>query len=112
MSSNSNMVSMPRPKAKKYVAPKHKPLATKKVMVKKAVANPGAAKRNAQREALAMLLLSKAGDILDDWLTLTTDYKDLRGLSEEDAAKMLSEWLRGLPGEGWDARLPEPTFTY
>lgn len=74
---------------------------------RKAVAMPGAAKYNRRREALAKLLLTRAGDILDDWLTLTTDYKDLRGLSEEEAGLLLADWLKSLPGESWDDRLPD-----
>lgn len=79
---------------------------------KAAIASPGAAKRNARREALATLLLLRAGDIVEFWSDHVREDEALQGLSAEEAGKMLSEWLRGLPGEGWDARLPEPTFTY
>jgi hypothetical protein len=58
---------------------------------------------NKQRDALAQLLLSRAGDLVESW-----DETTFEGVSQEAAAEQIARWLKGLPGKGWDGRLPHP----
>ncbi len=62
----------------------------------------------AEKTALAMLLLRKAGDIAEFWGELVKDEPALAEVSSEDAAEQLTVWLKRLPGDRWDLRLPQP----
>lgn len=68
-----------------------------------------------QKHAVAVALLRAAGDALDlleevrSGLRDGYDYhRDLDGLSREEIAAQFAMWLRGLPGNDWDSRLPTP----
>lgn len=63
---------------------------------------------NAQKRALAMVLIQKAGDLVEYWTEIARDNDELADVSVQDAARVLSRWLAALPGDGWDKRLPDP----
>lgn len=60
-----------------------------------------------QKRALADLLLREAGAIVEFWSEKTEFFDDLHGVSPDDAAEVLAHWLKSLPGDSWDFRLPE-----
>lgn len=65
---------------------------------------------NTQKGQLADELIKAAGDLLERWGLegLPADrHTELATLTVDDAATQLAIWLRKLPGNGWDSRLPE-----
>lgn len=60
---------------------------------------------NAQKRELAAALLNKAGDLVEFF------DEQCPGLAFEvdraDAAAQLAVWLKNLPGDAWDTRLPD-----
>jgi len=64
---------------------------------------------NKQKEELAGALISRAGELIDDWAReVDTYHPELKGVSSAEAAEQLAKWLKHLPGNVWDVRLPEP----
>lgn len=60
---------------------------------------------NAQKRELATCLIVAAGDLLEEPeqpMTLP------RGMDRQAAARQLAVWLKNLPGDRWDNRLPRP----
>lgn len=63
-----------------------------------------------QKEALANALLREAGTLIEFWSDKTADSSDsetLATIDPDEAAHQLAVWLKRLPGDGWDLRLPE-----
>lgn len=58
-----------------------------------------------QKQALAVKLITKAGDLVEYWGEGTGE---MEGVSAEQVGQQLSIWLKGLPGNHWDMRLPQP----
>jgi hypothetical protein len=54
-----------------------------------------------QKEQLAGLLISQAGNLVEFWAEQGVD-----GLDKQEAAEQLAKWLSKLPGTEWDTRLP------
>jgi len=64
-----------------------------------------------QKEALAYALLGQAGDLIEFWHDYLRSGKlpdNLAGVDVEEAAEQLTQWLKRLPGDIWDNRLPLP----
>ena len=62
-----------------------------------------------QKRALAVRLLHQAGNLVEFWGEYVEDDEILSEVNSTDAAAQLSRWLKHLPGEYWDLRLPDPT---
>jgi len=60
-----------------------------------------------QKRQLAALVLCRAADIVEFWGEIAEDL-DRAGVTPEDAAECIAGWLRHLPGDSWDRRLPDP----
>lgn len=64
----------------------------------------------AQKEALAALLISKAGDLVEFWQEMIEDdpaAEVLQSIDANDAARQLATWLHRLPGDSWSVMLPQ-----
>lgn len=61
-----------------------------------------------QRAALAGMLLTQAGNLVEFWSEYTASEPELADVDAHTAAVVLGVWLRRLPGDGWDTRLVEP----
>lgn len=63
---------------------------------------------NRQKSELAAALLMQAGNLVEfrDHYLDGDAYEGLRKASSEDIAAQLSTWLKRLPGDYWDSRLP------
>jgi hypothetical protein len=64
--------------------------------------------KRASGQALAQLLASRAGDIVEFWDEMKGDIPELADVSAEEAATALGTWLSRLPGGVWDTRIPPP----
>lgn len=60
---------------------------------------------NDQKRALAAVLLNKAGDIVEFFTELCPELAE--EIDAADAAAQLAVWLKNLPGDAWDVRLPD-----
>lgn len=63
-----------------------------------------------QKEALAALLISKAGDLVEFWSEQIKDdpqFEVLETIDADQAAHQLAVWLQRLPGDSWCVMLPE-----
>lgn len=63
---------------------------------------------NEQKQALALELLSKAGDLLEFWDEQMFLNDLLNEVTAAAAGKQLAIWLKNLPGSMWDKRIPLP----
>ena len=67
-----------------------------------------------QKHAVAVMLLRAAGDALDMLDEVRSEgqpedyHRDLDGVRREEVAAQFATWLRALPGNEWDSRLPTP----
>ncbi|PXY20842.1 hypothetical protein [Prauserella muralis] len=64
-----------------------------------------------QKRAAASLLIRAAAEaaaMYGDDPENFPEWEDLQGVSEGEVAEQFARWLRGLPGDAWDARLPMP----
>lgn len=59
---------------------------------------------NKQKAALATMLIQKAGSLIEFWGEYADD--ELQQVSAQQAAEQFAVWLKGLPGNSWDSRLP------
>lgn len=62
-----------------------------------------------QKRALAAVLIREAGNLVEFWEEKqASGYGDecLNGLSSNDIGLQLAIWLKDLPGDEWDTRLP------
>lgn len=60
----------------------------------------------AQKQELAFLLLSQAGNLVEFWGEHGSPIES--ELSADDVAEQLTVWLKTLPSDVWDSRLPLP----
>lgn len=60
---------------------------------------------NDQKRQLAAALLNKAGDLVEFFAELCPELAE--EVSADDAGAQLGVWLKNLPGDAWDNRLPE-----
>lgn len=60
---------------------------------------------NDQKRRLAAALLNKAGDLVEFFTDLCPDLAE--EIEAGDAAAQLAVWLKNLPGDAWDTRLPD-----
>lgn len=64
---------------------------------------------NEQKRALARILIQQAGNIVEMWEESKGqgyDEEVLRDVNSWDAGVQLAVWLKDLPGDDWDTRLP------
>lgn len=61
----------------------------------------------AQKRALALRLLEQAGDLVEFFGEYLPELAE-QGVTPEQVAEKLALWLRDLPGDVWDTRLPTP----
>lgn len=61
---------------------------------------------NAQKAALALALMHKAGDMVEFFTDMCPELAE--EVDAADAAAQLTMWLKKLPGSAWDMRLPLP----
>lgn len=62
-----------------------------------------------QKRRLALALLNQAGDLVEFFTDKCPDLAD--EITSAEAAEQLGRWLKHLPGDDWDTRLPEPGTT-
>lgn len=60
-----------------------------------------------QQQRLAQKLIDKASEIVEFYEEVCPDLK-AEGVSWQQAAQQLSNWLQKLPGDGWNQLLPQP----
>lgn len=60
---------------------------------------------NKQKEALAAVLIRKAGDLVEFFEEITEGNDALVGVTGDQVRRQLSIWLGRLPGDAWDTRL-------
>lgn len=63
-------------------------------------------KREAKQK-VAEELLSAAGTMVEFWTQRFEDRGEVPPCDASEAAEMVANWLKGLPGEAWDNRLPK-----
>lgn len=63
-----------------------------------------------KKRAVALTLLSQAGDLIEFW-TEKTEHQEWAGeIDSEFARTCIASWLNRLPGTMWDIRLDAPTL--
>lgn len=66
-----------------------------------------------QKQALAMVLIDKAGDLIEFWseqIECQPSHEILKTIDGREAAQQIANWLGRLPGNGWDNRIPTPSY--
>lgn len=58
---------------------------------------------NEKKRLVAHKLLQAAGNLVEFWGEMGAE-----GVGADEAAELLSKWLKYLPGDEWDTRLPQP----
>jgi len=59
------------------------------------------------KQAVAAELLDAAGTMVEFWTQRFTDRGEEPPCDAGEAAEMVAQWLKTLPGEMWDNRLPK-----
>lgn len=57
---------------------------------------------------VAAALIYAAGNLLENWEESYTDFNSDPPCTVEEARKIMTPWLRKLPGNAWDTRLGDP----
>lgn len=67
------------------------------------ISKPAEKLTRAQKEAIVMALMHKAGDLVEYW----GEDVGLEGVPAEQGIAYLASLMRKMPGKGWDTRIPE-----
>lgn len=60
-----------------------------------------------QKAILAFEVINRIADMVEFRTEIVTD-PVLADLTTDEIAAQLTMWLKGLPGDAWDTRLPDP----
>lgn len=63
---------------------------------------------NKDKQLLARALIIQAANLLDVYQESSGYWSDIEHINRDEAANQLAQWLKYLPGDGWDSRLPNP----
>lgn len=62
---------------------------------------------NQQKADLAEVVIRNVANLVE-FRSDMINSPSLANLSTDEIAAQLTQWLKGLPGEAWDTRLPDP----
>lgn len=64
---------------------------------------------NKDKQLLASVLISAAANVVENMRCDQFAYmEEIKHLDPDAAAMQLAKWLKNLPGDVWDTRLPQP----
>lgn len=59
------------------------------------------------KQTVAAELISAAGTMIEFWTQRFEDRNEEPSCDASEAAEMVAQWLKYLPGDSWDSLLPE-----